>query len=66
MYKKITETEIENVFEKARLAFGFAPEDYEVRKMVKSLAICNTNLQTIVISPYISMYSKEIVEYIEK
>lgn len=64
MYKKITESEIENIFEKARHTFGFAPEDYEVRKMDKALAICNTDLQTIFISPYISMYSKDIIEYV--
>lgn len=64
MYKKITESEIENIFEKARHTFGFAPENYEVKKMEKTLALCNTDLQTIFISPYISMYSKTIIEYI--
>lgn len=64
MYKKITEKELENVFEKARHIFGFAPEEYEVRKMKNTLAICNTDLQTIFVSPYISMYSKDVIEYI--
>lgn len=64
MYKKITESELENIFEKARHTFGFAPEEYEVRKMEKTLANCNTDLQTIFVSPYISMYSKEVIEYI--
>jgi predicted metal-dependent hydrolase len=64
MYKKITEAEIENIFEKARHDFGFAPEDYEIRKMERSLATCNYDLQSIFISPYISMYSKEVIEYI--
>ena len=64
MYKKITEAELENIFEKARHVFGFAPEEYEVRKMDKTLATCHTDLQTIFVSPYISMYSKEVIEYI--
>lgn len=64
MYKKITESELESIFEKARHDFGFAPEDYEVRKMEKTLATCNYDLQTIFVNPYISMYSKEVIEYI--
>ena len=64
MYKKITESELENIFENARHSFGFAPENYEVKKMDKTLALCNNTLQTIFVSPYISMYSKDIIEYI--
>ena len=64
MYKKITESELENIFEKARHTLGFAPEEYEVRKMKNALATCNTDFQTIFISPYISMYSKDVIEYI--
>lgn len=64
MYTKITENEIENIMEKARHELGFAPENYEVRKLQNSLAYCNQDLQTILLNPYISMYSREIVEYI--
>lgn len=64
MYKKITENEIENIMEKARHTFGFAPENYEIKKISNSLAYCNTDLQSIIINPYISMYSKDIIEYI--
>ncbi len=64
MYKKIAEYEIENIMEKARHVFGFAPENYEIKKIPNSLAYCNTDLQSIIISPYIVMYSKEIIEYI--
>ena len=64
MYTKIAEQEIELIMEKARYSFGFAPEDYEIEKMVDTLASCNKDLQTISINPYISMYRKEIIEYI--
>lgn len=64
MYRKITEIELENVFEEARHIFGFAPENYEIKKLDRVLATCNFDLQTIFISPYISMYSKEIIKYI--
>lgn len=64
MYTKITENEIENIMEKARHIFGFAPEDYEIKRLNNALANCNKELQSIAISPYISMYSKEVIEYV--
>ena len=64
MYTKIAENKIENIMEKARHLFGFAPEDYEIRKIPGKLASCNTELQLIFVNPYITMYSEEIVEYI--
>lgn len=64
MYKKIAENEIENIMEKSRHIFGFAPENYEIKKIQNSLAYCNTDLQSIIINPYVAMYSKEIIEYI--
>ncbi len=64
MYTKIAENEIENVMEKARHTFGFAPEDYEIQKISGYLATCDKDLQAILVNPYIVMYSKEIIEYI--
>lgn len=64
MYTKIAENEIENIMEKARHDFGFAPEDYEIKKIASTLASCDKDLQSITINPYIVMYSKEIIEYV--
>lgn len=64
MYTKIAENEIENVMEKARHAFGFAPEDYEIRKISNQLASTNKDLQSITINPNIVMFSKDIIEYV--
>ncbi len=64
MYTKIAENEIENIMEKARHEFDFAPEDYEIKKVSGALATCNKDLQTFIISPYVVRYSKEIIEYI--
>ena len=64
MYTKIAENEIENIMEKARHTFGFAPEDYEIKRMASTLANCNKDTQSISINPYLVMYSKEIVEYV--
>lgn len=64
MYTKIAENEIENVMEKARHTFGFAPEDYDIKKLSGILATTNKDIQSITINPYVVMYSKEIIEYI--
>jgi hypothetical protein len=64
MYTKIAENEIENIMEKARHTFGFAPEDYEIKKIPGYLANCEKDLQSITINPYVVRYSKEVVEYI--
>jgi predicted metal-dependent hydrolase len=64
MYTKIAEQEVEFLMEKARHVFGFAPEDYEIKKMSDTLATCNKELQTIYINPYIATYEKEVIEYI--
>lgn len=64
MYTKIAENEIENVMEKARHTFGFAPEDYEIRTISNQLASTNKDLQSITINPHIVMYSKDIIEYV--
>lgn len=64
MYTKIAENEIEIIMEKARHTFGFAPEDYEIKKIAGTLASCNKDLQSISINPYIVRYSKDIIEYI--
>ena len=64
MYVKIAENEIENVMEKARHTFGFAPEDYKITKMDKSMAFCNKEMALIYINPKIVMFDKQIIEYI--
>lgn len=64
MYTKIAENEIENIMEKARHEFDFAPEDYEIKKISGALATCDKDLQTFIINPYVVRYSKEIIEYI--
>ena len=60
----IMENEIENIMEKARHTFGFAPEDYEIKKIASTLASCDKDTQSILVNPYIVMYSREIVEYV--
>ena len=64
MYKTIANNEIENIMEKARHTFGFAPEEYEIKELKNSFAFCDKESQSIYINPKIIMYSKDIIEYI--
>ena len=61
MYDEIANIEIANSMEKIRVMLGFAPEDYELRRMKESFIKNNRN-KTIIIKPDITKYSKKIIE----
>lgn len=61
MYDEIANIEIANSMEKIRVMLGFAPEDYELRRMKESFIKNNRN-KTIIINPDITKYSKKIIE----
>lgn len=62
MYDAIAEKELETIMEKVRLTLKFAPEDYEIARINKTLGKCYHD--KIVINPDIVMYKKETIEYI--
>ena len=62
MYEKIAEKEIENAMEKTRIMLDMAPEDYEIRKIENTLAVCKN--KKITINPEIVKYSRDVIEYI--
>ena len=62
MYEQIANVEIERAMEKTRILLGFAPEDYEIRKMSEELGRCEEN--KITINPEIVKYDREIIDYI--
>jgi hypothetical protein len=62
MYEQIANVEIERAMEKARITLGFAPEDYEIKKMNKYLGKCEEN--RIIINPEIVMFKKEMIDYV--
>lgn len=65
LYDKIAEQEIERAMEKTRLLLGFAPEDYEIRRLNNNqMGICLTEQQKIIISPDIVKYDRKTIEYI--
>ena len=63
MYNKIAEEEIANQMEKNRIKLGFAPEDYEIKRMKKEFAKC-TEDKKIIVNPDIVTLSKEKIEVI--
>ena len=61
MYEQIAKVEIERAMEKTRIMLGFAPEEYEIKKM-KTLGVCKQN--KITINPEIVMYNRKVIDYI--
>lgn len=62
MYEQIAKVEIERAMEKTRILLGFAPEDYEIRKIKNGLGKCEDN--KITINPEIVKYNRDIIDYI--
>ena len=62
MYDVIAEKELDNIMEKVRLMLKFAPEDFEIARINKTLGKCYKD--KIIINPDIVMYKKETIEYI--
>lgn len=62
MYEQIAKVEVERAMEKVRHIVGFAPEDYEIKKMPKALGQCID--QRIIINPEIVKYNRNIIDYI--
>ena len=62
MYEQIAKIEVERAMEKTRILLGFAPEDYEIRKMREELGRCEEN--KITINPEIVKYDREVIDYI--
>ena len=62
MYEAIAEKELDTIMEKVRVTLKFAPEDYEIARIDKTLGKCLED--KIIINPDIIMYRKETIEYI--
>ena len=62
MYEQIAKVEVERAMEKTRLLLGFAPEDYEIKKMNNGLGRCED--KKIIINPEIIKYDRNIIDYI--
>lgn len=62
MYEQIAKVEVERAMEKTRILLGFAPEDYEIRKMKNALGKCEN--KKIIINPEIVKYDRNVIDYI--
>ena len=62
MYEQIARVEIERAMEKTRILLGFAPEDYEIRKISNEIGMCENN--KITINPEIVKYNRNIIDYV--
>ena len=61
MYEQIAKVEIERAMEKTRVMVGFAPEEYEIKKM-RTLGICKD--KKITINPELVKYNREVIDYV--
>ena len=61
MYEQIANVEIERAMEKTRIMLGFAPEEYEVKK-IPTLGKCEDN--KIIINPEIVKYGRKMIDYV--
>ena len=62
MYEQIARIEVERAMEKTRILLGFAPEDYEIKKVNNIFGKCEDN--KITINPEIVKYDRNIIDYI--
>lgn len=61
MYEQIAKVEIERAMEKTRIMLGFAPEEYEIKRM-KTLGKCEG--KKITIHPEVVKYNRKVIDYI--
>ena len=62
MYEQIAKVEIENSMEKMRIMLGFAPEDFEIKKLKNELGKCVN--KKITINPLVVKYNRKFIDYI--
>ena len=61
MYEQIANVEIERAMEKTRIMLGFAPEEYEIKK-IDTLGICKD--KKITINPDVVKYGRKVIDYV--
>ena len=61
MYEQIANVEIERAMEKTRIMLGFAPEEYEIKK-IDTLGICKD--KKITINPNVVKYGRKVIDYV--
>ena len=62
MYEQIAKVEVERAMEKTRILLGFAPEDYDIKKLRNKLGKCEE--RKITISPEVVKYERNVIDYV--
>lgn len=61
MYEQIANVEIERAMEKTRIMLGFAPEEYEVKRL-QGMGKCEDS--KITINPEVVKYGRKVIDYV--
>ena len=61
MYEQIANVEIERAMEKTRIMLGFAPEEYEIKRL-QGIGKCEDS--KITINPEVVKYGRKIIDYV--
>lgn len=64
LYDLVAEKEIEMSMERVRKLIGFAPEDYQIKRIENKMGECIKEKELIVINPDIVKYDRETIDYI--
>ena len=65
LYEKVAEQEVQRAMEKTRLLLGYAPEDYEIKKLSANvIAHFSSEDKKISISSNIAKYDRNIIDYV--
>lgn len=64
LYDLVAEKEIEMSMERVRKLVGFAPEDYQIKRIENKMGDCIKEKELIIINPDIVKYNRKIIDYI--
>ena len=64
LYDLVAQTEIESSMERVRKLVGFAPEDFQIKRLENKMGDCVKEKELIIINPDIVKYDRETIDYI--
>ena len=64
LYDMVAQKEIEMSMERVRKLVGFAPEDYEIKRIENKMGDCIKEKELIIINPDIVKYDRKTIDYI--
>jgi len=64
LYDLVAQTEIESSMERVRKLVGFAPEDFEIKRIENKMGECIKEKELIIINPDIVKYDRKTIDYI--